>query len=114
MRDRHTPTDNFTFGPRRVPGVYFPPRRFNWALALRVAGVAIALGATLALLTGCETMQQQQGQQQIDPAVLGAILGRQMSQPVQLGAPYAMPMQQPNFYRPQVTCTRIGANVFCN
>lgn len=44
MRDRNS---SFTFGPRRVPGVYLPPKRSPW---LRVVAIAITFGAIGAAL----------------------------------------------------------------
>lgn len=42
---RHTP--DFTFGPRREPGVYFPPQRGVWLRVVAIVTVFAAIGVAL-------------------------------------------------------------------
>lgn len=38
---------SFTFGPRRVPGVYFPPKRRGWGFLWARIAIMVAFGVSL-------------------------------------------------------------------
>ncbi len=104
------PAPEFTFAPGK--GVYFPPKkRSGWPRAILAVLTGAALGVTLLLLSGCETMEQRP----IDPAA--AMMIRQMQQgnrPVYI-PPNAV-SQPTRPYQPQPTfiCQRVSGVVYCN